>query len=132
MRPLVLLRFWVAVAWVGVACAVVFSLWPGGAPLPIHVWDKLEHLVGYGVLTLWFAGLYEREHYPRLALGCLLLGCLIELLQGFAPTRTMELGDLAANGAGIAVAMLLALLGLGGWAAGVERLLGIRAGAAHG
>lgn len=132
MRPLALAGLWVAIAWFGVACAIVLSLWPGGAPLPIHVWDKIEHCVGYFILTLWFTGLYPRERYPRLALGCLWLGILIELLQGFAPTRTMELGDLAANGVGVGLAMLLALLGAGGWAQAIERLLGYAPRAARG
>ena len=132
MRPLALRGLWLAIAWLGVGCALVFSLWPGGAPLPIHVWDKIEHGVGYCVLTLWFAGLYRRERYGRLALGCVLLGVLIELLQGLTLTRSMELGDLAANGVGITAAMALALAGLGGWAETVERVLGLGRHASHG
>ena len=132
MRPLALAGLWVAIAWLGVACAITLSLWPGGAPLPIHVWDKIEHCVGYFMLTLWFTGLYPRERYPRLAVGCLLLGITIELLQGLTPTRTMELGDLAANGVGIALAMACAVLGAGGWAQGIEQLLGLAPRAARG
>jgi len=128
----VLFRLWVAVAWLGVGCAIALSLWPGGAPLPVHVWDKIEHAVGYFALTLWFAGLYQPAHYARLAVGSLLLGILIELLQGLAPTRTMELGDLLANTVGVAGAILLAALGLGGWAQGIERMLGLAPRAARG
>lgn len=125
MRPLALRPFWLAIAWFGVGCALVFSLWPGGAPLPFHVWDKIEHATGYFLLTSWFAGLYRRERYARLGLGCLLLGILIELLQGLTPTRSMELGDALANATGISVALGAAYVGLGGWAEFVERCLGV-------
>lgn len=123
MRPLTFRWFWLGVAWFGVGCALVLSLWPGGVPLPVHVWDKIEHAVGYFLLTGWFTGLYRRERYPRLGLGCLLLGILIELLQGLTPTRSMELGDLAANGVGIVTALALAYLGLGAWAETLERVV---------
>src|SRR5579872_1820246 len=49
---------WAAVGWLGVALALILSLWPRGAPLPIRDLDKLEHLVGYFLLTFWFTGLY--------------------------------------------------------------------------
>jgi VanZ family protein len=117
--------FWAGIAWLGVALALILSLWPGGAPLPFHVWDKIEHASGYFVLTLWFAGLYPAARYLQVGVGCLLLGVLIELLQGFVPTRTMELGDALANAVGIAIALLFAYTLLGGWAARLERTLGL-------
>jgi VanZ family protein len=114
---------WAGIAWIGVALALILSLWPGGAPLPFRLWDKLEHALGYFILTLWFMGLYPRARYPQLALGAFLLGIGIELLQAFTPTRAMELGDAAANALGIGLAWLIAWAGLGGWAARVERRL---------
>ena len=112
---------WAGTAWVGVGLALILSLWPGGAPLPFRLWDKVEHALGYFILTLWFMGLYPKARYPQLALGAFLLGIGIELLQAFTPTRAMELGDAAANGLGIGLAWLIAWAGLGGWAARVER-----------
>ena len=121
---------WAGIAWLGVAMAITLSLWPGGAPLPFHLWDKIEHALGYLILTLWFMGLYPKTRYPQLALGAFLLGIGIELLQAFTPTRSMELGDAAADALGIGVAWLIAWAGLGGWAARVERLIGPAAAAA--
>ena len=125
MLELRLARLWALLGWLGVGAAVVVSLWPGGVPLPAQVWDKIQHGAGYAVLTLWFTGLYPRSRYPAIALGCFLLGLAIEGLQGLTPTRSTEMADVVANTTGIAVAMALAYLLLGGWAQRVERLLGL-------
>lgn len=126
MLPLRLGRLWLLVGWAGVLAAVLASLWPGGVPMPVTVWDKLQHGLGYFLLTLWFAGLYPRRKYLWIALGCFALGLAIEFLQGATATRSMEAGDLVANTAGIAAALVLAYALLGGWAVHVERALGIR------
>lgn len=125
MLPLRHGRLWLLVGWAGVLAAVVASLWPGGVPLPVTVWDKLQHGLGYFLLTLWFAGLYPRRQYLWIALGCFALGLAIELLQGATATRSMEAADLAANATGIVAALVLAYALLGGWAARVERALGL-------
>ena len=117
--------FWAGIAWLGVALALILSLWPGGVPLPVRLWDKAEHMAGYFILTLWFAGLYPRARFLQVGLGCFLLGVLIELLQGFVPTRSMELSDLVANLTGVGGALVLAYLLFGGWAARVERAFGL-------
>jgi VanZ family protein len=125
MLPLRLAGFWAAIGWLGVGTALVLSLWPHGVPLPFHVWDKFQHVGGYFILTSWFLGICRRERYGRVALACFVLGVAIELLQGLTPTRSAELGDVFANSIGIAAALLLAWLGLGGWAARLERLAGL-------
>ena len=52
--------------------------------LPKHggVNDKLEHVVGYAVLTLWFAGIYPRSRYPMIAIALFVMGVVIEWAQG--------------------------------------------------
>ncbi len=104
---------------------LVLSLWPNGAPLPFHVWDKLQHASGYFLLAGWFAGIYPRRRYLAIGIGCICLGAAIEVLQGFTATRTAELADAAANAVGVAVAIALAYAGLGGWAPRLERLIGL-------
>lgn len=125
MLPLRYARAWQFLGWVGVAIALVASLWPGGFPLPVTLWDKLEHSSGYALMTLWFAGLYPRTKLWRVGIACFLLGVLIELLQGLTPTRTSDAADALANGVGIAVALGFAYAGLWGWAQRVERLAGV-------
>jgi VanZ family protein len=126
MLPLRFAVAWRLVGWAGVACALVLSLWPGGAPLPFHLWDKIEHATGYLALATWFTGIYPREKYLRVGAACFLLGLLIELLQGMTATRSMDAFDVLANTTGVAVAVGLAYAGLGGWAARVEGLFGVR------
>lgn len=125
MLPLRLAPVWVACGYAGVVAAVVLSLWPGGAPLPLHLWDKIQHGAGYALLTLWFVGLYPRDRYLRIGLACFLLGAAIEAVQGLTPTRSMDARDLLANSVGIAGALALAYLAIGGWAARVERAFGL-------
>jgi VanZ family protein len=125
MLPLRFAPWWVALGYAGVAGALVLSLWPGGAPVPVHLWDKIQHGAGYALLTLWFTGLYPRDRYLRIGLACFLLGAAIEGLQGLTETRSMDPNDLVANSVGIASALVLAYLAFGGWAQRVERLFGL-------
>jgi VanZ family protein len=122
MLPLRYAWAWRLVGWLGVVVALVFSLWPGGVPLPFSVWDKIEHSSGYLLLAFWFLGLYPREKYLRVGAASFLFGVMIELLQGLTPTRSMDPADVAANALGISVALALAYAGLGGWAARIEGL----------
>ena len=125
MLPLRLRAFWATVGWAGVVAGLVLSLWPGGAPMPFHVWDKIQHATGYFVLATWFTGAYPRSRYPLIGVGCVLLGIAIEGLQALTPTRTAEVADAFANTVGVTAALILAYAGIGGWAARIERLLGL-------
>ena len=115
---------WGTIAWFGVALGIFLTVVPtGSAPVPIG--GRVQHLAGYFILTAWFAGIYPRSRYPLIGIGCFLFGGAMELLQNFSPTRHPALADALTNGVGIAAAIALAYLGLGGWAAKLERLLGV-------
>jgi VanZ family protein len=123
--PLTYRRFWLAGALLLVAAITVASLVPGPMIAPVGGNDKFEHAGAYFVLTLWVLGLVDRRGYPRMALAAFALGAAMEVAQGLLTvTRQADVLDLAANGAGIAVALSLAYLGIGGWAARVERWFG--------
>lgn len=117
-------------AWIGGAVAlllaiVVGSLLPGPVVAVVGTWDKLEHAVAYGVLTLWLAGLFPPARCLRAGLASFAAGVVVELLQAILTvSRVAEAADLLANGAGILVALALAAAGLGGWAQRVERRFG--------
>jgi hypothetical protein len=85
--------------------------------------DKLLHFAIYGLLAGWFAGIYRRSRYPRIAIALLALGAVIELLQLAGGARMGEWLDFAANAAGIATGLGLALIGLAGWCGWLERLV---------
>jgi VanZ family protein len=115
-------RFWLVLGWVFVAVATVASLVPvQRLPLPAGVNDKFAHVAGYGLLTLWFTGIYPRSRYVMIAIGLFLMGVLIEWAQGSMHVgRQADVRDVVANCAGIGVGLMLASVWLGGWAQRVE------------
>jgi len=129
MLPLLRRKAWVAASALLVAVVVVASLTPSGTmpSPPILGFDKVEHFVAYAVLAAWFAGLYPRSSYLRIAIWLTLLGLANEILQ-----QAMGLGregdpfDLMADIAGIGVGLLLAGTFTGGWALRVESWLARR------
>ncbi|HEX7115099.1 MAG TPA: VanZ family protein [Steroidobacter sp.] len=115
-------RLWLCTGWVLVAGAVLTSIMPANhLPTLGGVSDKVEHMAAYGVLALWFAGIYPRSRYPVIAGGLLAMGVAIEWLQGAMHVgREADFLDVIANCVGIACGLTLALLWLGGWAQRVE------------
>lgn len=108
--PLLLLMIWiVAVTWL--------SLVPlDSVPLPATLWDKFEHAVAYGVMTI-LAGWASGQPHLKLrawnfaALGSVSYGALVEGMQGLADTgRFAQLGDIVANAVGVGLAWGGALL----------------------
>jgi VanZ family protein len=122
--PLRLARLWAAVGWFGVALGVFLTLLPAGTA-PVPVGGATQHLGGYFILTSWFLGIYPRERWPLIGIGCFLFGGSMELAQLLSPTRHPALADALTNGVAIATAVAVAYAGLGGWALRVERLLGL-------
>lgn len=98
---------------------------------PNKIWslsDKWLHGVTFAVLALWFSGQYARESYWKLVLGLLAFGALIEICQRMLAYRTAEWNDLFADMLGIVVGILIAMVGMGGWSARVEKQLQKRRG----
>lgn len=125
MLPLAFAPAWWVASVLLVGGVLVASLAPLGAAfeVPRHV-DKLEHLLAYAALAVWFAGLLERVRYGRIALALAGLGVLIEVLQGLMGAgRRADGWDLAANLLGIALGLAVAVRWTGGWAPRVEAWL---------
>ena len=75
------------------------------------------------MLALWFAGIYPKSRYPMIGVALLVMGIVIEGLQGAMNLgRQADLRDVYANSLGIVCGLLLALAWLGGWAQRVEAL----------
>ncbi len=86
--------------------------------------DKINHVLGFVAMTLWFCALFERRRWLMVSAAMLALGILIEVTQGLLPTgRTADVLDLVADSAGIGAGVLLARLGLEGWPSWFERVL---------
>jgi VanZ family protein len=123
MIALRLRRFWLGIGIVGILLAFVLSLWPHGAPGLERVPDKLQHLAGYAMVSLWFVGMVERRHYVSVFIGAIVLGGVLEILQSFTETRQGDWADEGADALGALLALILAYAGLGGWMLKVERRL---------
>ena len=117
-------RLWLVCGWLLIVGAFIANLMPQhDLPRLGGISDKLEHIVGYGVLALWFAGIYPRTRYPAIGVALLAMGILIEGLQGAMHLgRQADLRDVYANSIGILCGLALALIWLGGWAMRVEAL----------
>jgi VanZ family protein len=85
--------------------------------------DKLAHGLVFAVLALWFSGQYAERAWWRIAAGLLAFGALIEVCQRMTSYRSAELLDFYADAAGIAIGLLLARAGVGGWSLRFERWL---------
>ena len=88
--------------------------------------DKVLHVFVFFVLSVYFVGQYSRQSYWRIAVGLFAFGILIEALQALVGYRYSESGDVIADAAGIALGLVVALAGLGGWSLRVESWLDTR------
>ena len=76
----------------------------------LHIWDKLQHFGAYLALSfLPVIGFRDRRRGLMAGLSMFLLGVLMEAGQHFSPGRSVELGDVAANGVGVGCGVLLGL-----------------------
>ena len=111
--------FWLALGWLLVALVCWLSLTPQGVDLGENNADKVGHLLAYFTLMTWWGQLDQRSN--RLLLLFLLMGFVLEVLQGFTPTREPSALDMLAN-AGGAVLGWLATRFRPRWLADLERL----------
>ena len=80
-------------------------------PQPTGV-DKMEHLLAFAALGMAasFTASPGLRCTAQAAVGLLLYGAFIELVQTQLPTRTADLADIAADGVGVAAGLALAAL----------------------
>lgn len=98
------LAFWSAV--IGVLVLSLISL---PERLPSTGWDKTNHILGFGVMSLLGCLAYPRNR-KVMGAGLLLFGVAIEGLQALRPHRYAEFNDIVADIIGIAVGWGLARL----------------------
>ena len=129
MLPLRHIRYWqiasVVILLFVLAATLMPAVWFWGDKSSGVEWfkgvDKWLHGITFMVLSLWFAGLYQRQSYWRVAIGLLIFGLAIEACQRMVGYRTADWLDVGADIAGIVVGLAIALAGLGGWSLSVER-----------
>lgn len=100
-------RGWRALLWV----LVLGVGWLAFDPKPPSVadtgHDKTQHLAAFLVLAVCAARAYPAQPPQRVFVALLGFGALIELVQTLVPGRSAEWGDLLADAAGAALALLL-------------------------
>jgi VanZ family protein len=115
---------WWTIGWAIVVFITFSCLAPAHYVPNLHLWDKLEHALAFGGMTVWFGGLARRSRYPIIAFLMLVFGGVIELLQGAMRLgRDEDIMDFVADSVGITIALTALYLGLGAWARWVERLI---------
>jgi VanZ family protein len=124
MLPLRYRGFWIAMSLALVAIVIWGSLQTVFATAPVQGFDKVEHFSTYMFLAAWFTGLFARPFWWRIIAGLLGLGLAMEIGQYLMQAgRVGDPWDMAANTAGVAAGVSLALLLTGGWAQKIESWL---------
>lgn len=99
---------WQGVAYVLLAVILIASLLPV-EHLPKNN-DKVSHFLSYGILSAYWCLVFHALEFKKkinIALGLIVFGGIIELLQGASGYRYAEWADVWANSLGVIVAMLV-------------------------
>lgn len=108
------LKLWLTLGWLLIAVIVFLSLTPALPDyqktltfLPEDI-DKVEHFISYFILMGWFAQIYHvPKHRLWLVGSFIILGILLELLQGLTGVRHPAWTDVLANSLGISIAWII-------------------------
>lgn len=107
-------RLWLGGWLFGLALLLWFSLTPQPLLLPMAQGDKLEHLLSYALLAGYAGALFAGWRARIGALVALvLLGVLLEWLQGLTGYRFADPWDALANAIGALLGMAVATTALG-------------------
>jgi VanZ family protein len=126
LHPFARPRLWQGLWWVGIVAVFVVCLLPApDLPQLPEGGDKVEHFLAYFLLAGAAAQLHaQRVTLWRPALGLLLMGILIEILQGMlTTTRSADVADALADAAGVVAGLALAWTPVRGWLLALDRKL---------
>lgn len=97
-------------AWIALVWYLSLTARPPLPDMQIIYADKLGHLLAYGWLMGWFANLYHARHARVVfAVVFVLMGIVLEFLQGMGSARMFEYADMLANSLGVLLAYVLTL-----------------------
>lgn len=106
-------RLWMFIGWGLILLIIYLSLTPR-PPQPavgLPFGDKIGHGLAYFSLMSWFAQLYQNpRHRLYLAIGFMVLGGGLEILQGLGGVRSADIWDFLANTSGVLIAGLAVFL----------------------
>ena len=114
-EDLVLRSLWLKIGYFLVICVIILTLIPdpyytlGIDDLFENLSDKAQHLFAYVMLMGWFIQIYHsRKSHLVLATSFILMGVVLEFLQGLGQTRMFEVADMVANSIGVLLTWLVA------------------------
>lgn len=101
-------RLWLALGALLIGLIWYLSLTPDPPDTGINNGDKLGHFLAYGLLMGWFAQIYIQLK-PRLwlMLSFILMGVVLEVVQGMIGYRSYSYADMAANTTGVFIGLML-------------------------
>ncbi|MDB5437707.1 MAG: hypothetical protein JWM33_134 [Caulobacteraceae bacterium] len=104
-------RRWLAVLfWLALAAVTVVTLAPARyEQLPVNIWDKAEHFVGFGGLAGLAMLAWPRRHAGLIVVLLTLYGGLIEIVQGMVG-RDRDWHDALADTLGMLAAWAVLVL----------------------
>jgi len=110
LKPLRWPRLWVGLWSLALVALVVICLVPldGLPPLPENS-DKVEHLLGYFILSAAAVQLYRGRLLWQAAAALVVLGIAIEFAQGMTAYRSADPFDALFNSLGVVLGMVTAL-----------------------
>ncbi len=113
LSELRLWSWWFAIGLLLTMLVVYLSLANIDLPqVPSGIGDKVNHMIAYGVLYGWFGQLFSnRPNRLIIAVSLVLLGLLMELMQGQTEHRFFDLKDAVANTLGVLLGWLAVNLG---------------------
>lgn len=120
-------RVWLAVGWIGIAIVTYYTLIPDPPQLDMEEGDKVQHIVAYASLSLWFFQvLLSRPSRLLAGAGLIAMGIALEFAQGMTGYRFFSAADMAANTLGVLTGWLLSPPRLPNFHAVTARVVGTR------
>ena len=101
----------VFIGWLMVVAVILLSLVPINAAIPeVKNGDKIGHFIAYFSLMLWFSLLYQKPWVRNLyAIGFIILGGLMEILQSLTAYRMGDIEDFHVNTIGVIIGFVFSV-----------------------
>ena len=110
MKELRFIRLWLTIGFLLVGAVIFLTLTPSPPDMgDFPESDKIGHFVAYSVIMLWFGFIYLRgKRYVSVGLAFIVMGIVLELIQGVLDYRSFSYMDITANACGVMIGWLLA------------------------
>ena len=104
-------KYLVTIGWILVLTVITLSLININGAIPdVKNGDKIGHFLAYFALMSCFSWLYQRPLVRNLyAIGFIIMGGLMEVLQSLSPYRTADINDFHVNTIGVIVGFIFAV-----------------------